>query len=399
LQRKPLLILLLAAAVSIGACSGADAESEISTTSAAPTTTSSTTTTLPTTTTTPPLTLEGGGADLALVVDNFYKYASAEVDAPPLMAEPILASMTPTPGPIPREGSASVGSFDEQAIATVTVGEDIFLLVADGGGWRIVGGEWPSQSIPAYYGPSPRLIAVIGSDARPGEDVERSRADSIHFVGLNGSGGGAVVGLPRDSYVAVPGQGKRKITGALALGGPDLLMQTITGLTSLPLEGYVMTGFSGFQDLVTSVLGGVEVNVPFAINDKAAKAALSAGQQLLSGFDALAFARARKTVPGGDFTRSEHQGVILLGAARGVQALGVSAIPGLMQSAEPYLFTDLTAEELLTFSALAIKSDIDSIPNVVAPGRAGSAGGASVVFLADSVNALFADLGDGTLEN
>jgi LCP family protein required for cell wall assembly len=315
------------------------------------------------------------------------------------MADAILASIAPAPRTIPTSGIASLGAFDEQAIATVTAGDDLFLLVADGGGWRIVGGEWPSQSIAPYYGSSPRLIAVVGSDARPGEDVERSRADSIHFVGLDGTGGGAVVGLPRDAYVPVPGSGKRKITGALALGGPELLEQSLLDLTSLPLEGYVMTGFSGFQELIGSVLGGVNVEVPFAINDEKAKAALKAGQQLLGGFDALAFARARKTLPGGDFTRSEHQGVILLGAAHGVQALGVEAVPGLMESAEPYIFTNLTAEELLTFSVLTIKSDLGSIPNVVTPGKSGTAGGASVVFLSDSVGALFADLADGRLEN
>jgi LCP family protein required for cell wall assembly len=218
-------------------------------------------------------------------------------------------------------------------------------------------------------------------------------------VGLNGVGGAAIVGLPRDSYVPVPGHGKRKITGALALGGPDLLMDSLQGLTDLPLEGYVLTGFSGFQDGIDTVLGGVDVAVPFSINDVKAKATLKAGQQILNGFDALAFARARKTLPGGDLTRSEHQGIILLGAAMGVKALGPASIPGLMEKAEPYLYTDMTPEQLFTFAVMAINANIGETPNVVAPGKSGTAGGASVVFLSDSVPALFADLADGTLSN
>lgn len=394
-MRRVPFVLALTLAVFAGACSDAETQSDRPTTSEVIETTTST----PSTTTTAPFVLDGGDAALGAVVDTFYKYTSAESQTPPPAVDAILATITPAPRPIPRSGIASVAAFDEQAIATVTSGKDLFLLVADGAGWRIVGGEWPSQSVAAYYGPSPRLVAVIGSDARPGEDVQRSRADSIHFVGLDGAGGGAVVGLPRDSYVPVPGQGKRKITGALALGGPELLEQSLVDLTALPLEGYVLTGFSGFQELIGAVLGGVDVEVPFAINDEKAKAALKAGQQILGGFDALAFARARKTVPGGDFTRSEHQGVILLGAAQGVQALGVEAVPGLMEAAEPYLYTNLSAEQLLTFSVLTVKTDIGSIPNLVAPGKPGTAGGASVVFLADSAGALFADLADGRLDN
>ncbi|HEX6221189.1 MAG TPA: LCP family protein, partial [Acidimicrobiia bacterium] len=229
--------------------------------------------------------------------------------------------------------------------------------------------------------------------------IARTRADSIHFVGLDGSGGGAVVGLPRDSYVPVPGFGTRKITGSLALGGPDTMMAAFSELTALPFEGYVLTGFAGFEELLSSVLGGVEVDVPFAINDRWAHVALSAGRQMLNGAEALGFARARKTVPGGDFTRSQHQGVILLAAARAVQGMGYDAIPRLMEAAEPHMATNLTPEQLLTFSAMAISADLDSISNVVAPGSPGSAGGSSVVFLANSAHDLWADLADGRLDS
>jgi LCP family protein required for cell wall assembly len=199
--------------------------------------------------------------------------------------------------------------------------------------------------------------------------------------------------------VAVPGFGRKKITASLALGGPDTMMAAFDDLTGLPLEGYVLTGFAGFESLLTSVLGGVEVDVPFSINDRWAHVALSAGKQLLDGAEALGFARARKTVPGGDFGRSAHQGMILLSAAETVQAMGYGSIPGLMELAEEHLTTNLTPEQLLTFSAMAISADLDSLTNVVASGRTGSAAGASVVFLSDSVAALWEDLADGRLES
>ncbi|CAN5874286.1 hypothetical protein BH23ACT4_BH23ACT4_13290 [soil metagenome] len=392
MQRRTLSIL-----ISLALLSGCTAEVVATTTSSTTTTTQATTTTTqPTTTTTAPLVVEGAGAELAALVDQFYAYVTAESDVPPLMAAELLASITPTAGVGPDSASATGAVYQGQGVAVVVSGNDLMLAVDDGSGWRIVGGEWPDHGIAPFYGVGPRMIAVVGSDARTGEQADETRADSIHFVTLDGSGAGAVVGLPRDSYVPIPGHGTQKITCSLALGGPTLMMETFRGLTGLPLEGYLLTGFNGFTGLI-DVLGGVEVEVPFPINDSAAKASLSAGLQVLNGLDALAFARARKTVPGGDFGRSQHQGDILVAAAQMVRGLGPQAVPGLLQAAEPYLHTDLAPEQLLTFSVLAIKANLEEMPNFVASGSPGWAGSASVVYLADSAYATFDDLQDGRI--
>lgn len=396
---RPILSSLLVVALVLTACSGEEATeaptSSSSSTTSEPTTTSSTSTT----TTTIPTTIEGAPEALFGLVEAFYDYAAGVSSSPPPAPGPVVEAMTQESPESPRSGTASIGTFKGEEIAVVEMGADLFLAVGTGEEWRIVGGQWPSLDVAAYFGQGPRHVAVVGSDARPGENVERTRADSIHFVALDGEGTGAVVGLPRDSFVAVPGHGRRKITTSLAVGGPDAMMAAFNDMTDLPLEGYLLTGFSGFESLLDAVLGGVTVDVPFAINDRWAHVNISAGEQLLDGAEALGFARARKTVPGGDFTRSEHQGVILKAAARAVQGMGMSALPELMELSEPYLHTDLSAEALLTFSAMAISADLDSVENLVAPGRAGSAGAASVVFLSDSAGALWSDLADGRLDS
>lgn len=394
-----LITLIAVVALTAVACAGGD-ETTPNAQPTRPDTTTTTTTIPPTTTTTvPALSVSDAPPDLLEVIEGFYFYATGATSTAPPAPDAVVDSISATDADIPVSGSATVATFKDQEIAVAELDADVFLAVDDGGGWRIVGGAWPSLSVPAYFGVGPRHVAVVGSDARPGQDMERTRADSIHFVALDGSGGGAVVGLPRDSYVPVPGYGTRKITGSLALGGPDAMMAAFSELTDLPFEGYVLTGFAGFQELLGTVLGGVEVDVPFAINDRWAHVALSAGRQMLDGAEALGFARARKTVPGGDFTRSEHQGVILLAAASTVKGMGFGAIPGLMETAEPHLATNLTPEQLLTFSAMAVAADLESVDNVVAPGSPGSAGGASVVFLGNSADDLWADLADGTLED
>lgn len=394
-MNRSLPTLLLAIVVALAACS---TEEPIATTTTAEATTT-TSTTIPTTTTTV-VSVSVGGAPpgLASVVEDFYVYATGGSSSAPPAPPAVIAAVEPAEADIPVEGEAAVASFAGQQIAVVEMGADVFLAVEDAEGWRIVGGEWPSVGVEAFYGEGPRHVAVVGSDARPGQDVASSRADSIHFVALDGEGGGAVVGLPRDSFVSIPGFGRRKITTSLSLGGPEAMMGAFDELTGLPLEGYVMTGFAGFQSMLGDVLGGVSVEVPFAINDRWAKVTLESGLQMLDGAQALGFSRARKTVPNGDFTRSEHQGVVLLGAAAMVQAAGVSAIPELMELSEPHLVTDMSPEALLTFSAMAVRANLDEIDNLVAPGSPGSAGGASVVFLHDSTADLWADLADGTID-
>ena len=388
------LSLLLLVVVLATACN-----QEVSETTTTTTTLATTTTVGPTTTTIAPVTIENAPAELVAVVEDFYEYSSGSGTEAPPMPEAVLASITPTPVETPRSGVSSVGTFQGQEVATVEMDGDLFLAVDDESGWRIVGGNWPNLSLPAFYGTTPRLVAVVGSDARPGEDVASTRADSIHFVGLDGAGQGGIVGVPRDSFVSIAGGGRRKINAALADYGPDGMMQTFRDLTGLPLEGYVLTGFVGFQEMLGNVLGGIDLVIPFAIRDSASGADFEAGAQYVNGPQALAFSRARKTFSDGDFTRSANQGLVLIDAAKNLRTKGYGAIPRLLELSEPWMLTDLNPEQLLTFSALTIGSSLDTIPNVVAPGSPGWAGNASVVYLSDAVTALWSDLADGSLGN
>jgi LCP family protein required for cell wall assembly len=357
-----------------------------------------TTTTAETTTTAPPFAVSGAPDELMSLIEQFYTFATRMSDQAPAAVPAILDLIPVASVETPTTGVASIGRFMEAEVAVIEMDEDVFLTVNDGSGWRIVGGRWPSMSVPAYFGETPRLVLVAGSDARPGEDPAATRADSVHIAALDGSGAGALVGIPRDSWVNVPGIGNRKFTASLAIGGPPTMLETIREVTGLPVEGYVLTGFVGFQEMLGNVLGGISMSVPRAIQDSASGADFDPGDQYLNGPNALALARARKTLPGGDFTRSEHQGLILLATARTVRAMGYAAIPRLMEMSEPWLLTDLTAEQLLTFSALLIETNPESIPNVVAPGTVGTAGGASVVFLTDEAEGIWVDLADGRLE-
>lgn len=239
------------------------------------------------------------------------------------------------------------------------------------------------------------FFLVIGSDARPGQDITRARADSIHIAAVDPLiRKGTVIGLPRDSFVNVPGHGQRKINSALALGGPNLLVQTVRDLTGFPIEYYAVTAFEGIVRMVNE-LRGVDVKVPYRMNDRYSGARFEPGWHHMDGNQVLAFTRARHGVPNGDFGRSENQGRVILHALEKLRAetrdesgirkwLGVLYRHGRM---------DMSMQDAVGFGVLARQIVPSSLKNIVASGTATSRDGQSVVVLDERAYETFRDVG------
>lgn len=392
-------VLAIALSLMVVACA-ADAApdtTESTTTTTAPTTTTTTTTTAPPTTTTTIYEMDVAGADPALseLMTRLYS-GEAEADSFPAPAS-VTEAFAGADVDRPVSATATTAEWDEETrLAVVETEKDVTLAIADPD-WRIIGGWWPSVEGGNHLGKFPKLIAVVGSDARPGENRETARADSIHFLGIDKQGNAGIVGVPRDSWVPIPGAGNSKINASLAFGGPDMMMDTFAELTGLEFDGYLVTGFEGFEGLI-GALGGLAIDVPRNFNDRWAKAYLDAGEQVLDAAQALALSRARKTIPGGDFQRQEHGGLVMMAAQAMVRANGPAGLPEILAAARPHVSTSFTPGQLLLLSAAITRIDPDNIVNVVAPGGTGMAGSASVVFLNNSVDALWEDLADGSLE-
>ncbi len=390
---------------------GSEEGSSTSITQAAGTTTSitaATTTTSPTTTssttTLPPgvpitLNLEGDGRLQAAAAD-FYGWLGAPYQVePPPMAEGLAAFLADVE---PEEGFDLDGTFatadldDGSRVAVVTADEDVLLAVDDGEGWRIVGAKLPSLGLGAWYGEPIRYVMIIGTDARPGYIERVFRGDSLHVLSSNiGEGAGGVLGIPRDSYVDTPYGWKDKLSSVNARASSEAVVDIVRDLSGLPVEGYVVTGFASFTNLVDN-FGGVVVNVPFAMADPKSQAFLGAGEQTLWGANALAFSRNR-SIWGSDFTRSYHQGLVMLGALNKAQAAGILQLPGLLELLCEYTWTDLSAESLLTLAAGAFEVDPANVANRVLPGTIQMIAGASVVVLDPEAEEYYRDLDDGIL--
>jgi LCP family protein required for cell wall assembly len=238
------------------------------------------------------------------------------------------------------------------------------------------------------------FVLVAGSDARPGEDLLHTRADSLHLLCVNpATGQGTLLGFPRDSWVEIPGHGRGKLNNALALGGPDLLAATVRRLTGLPVDYYVITGFPGLMAMVDD-LGGVDVLVDRRMNDRNSGARFQRGWHHFTGGEALAFARDRTDVERGDLTRSEHQGLLILSGLAKMRAEvaddgGVGRWIGVLLR---HAKLDVPLAKLPALGALARRLDPARLHNVVAPGRVGTTAGQSVVFLTTEAAGIFQDL-------
>ncbi|MGD7704974.1 LCP family protein [Microlunatus sp. Y2014] len=162
-----------------------------------------------------------------------------------------------------------------------------------------------------------RTYLLVGSDSREGlseeerkklgtGDAEGQRTDTIMVLFVPPGGRPALISIPRDSYVAIPGHGQNKINAAYAFGGPELLTQTVEQATGLRIDHYMEIGFGGFVNVIDAV-NGIEMCVPRDIKDEKSHLDVKKGCQTMDGVTALAYVRMRYADPEGDLGRVKRQ--------------------------------------------------------------------------------------------
>jgi polyisoprenyl-teichoic acid--peptidoglycan teichoic acid transferase len=202
----------------------------------------------------------------------------------------------------------------------------------------------------------PQTILVIGDDRRKAEALQRhpppTRSDTMLLVRLDPSKGAtALMSLPRDLLVNIPGHGKQKLNAAFAYGEDRLTLRTVRNLLKIPIHHYVRVTFWGFRGAVDR-LGCVYVDVdhryyndnhppngggpPYAAID------VGAGYQRLCGQDALDYVRYRHL--DNDLIRAARQ-QSFLGEAK--NQIGVSSVWS-------------NRKELLKIFGQSVRTDIDS---------------------------------------
>jgi LCP family protein required for cell wall assembly len=206
---------------------------------------------------------------------------------------------------------------------------------------------------PPVYSTNSQNILVYGDDTRTGLTAHQqyvlhtghdqtNNTDTIMVVHIApGHHGLTVVSIPRDTMVPVyecdsgtgyTGQqanpaGVVQINSLLQIGGPTCLWKTVEQVTGIRIDHFIGIGLLGFVKVVND-LGGVNVCVPFNVNDSVSGLKLNAGEQHISGVQALAFWRTRENLGNGsDLERIQRDQFMSAQVVKGVLHSGLLSNP------------------------------------------------------------------------
>lgn len=169
----------------------------------------------------------------------------------------------------------------------------------------------------------PQTLLLLGSDRRY-QDLKKNnpllekddppRSDTIMLVRIDpDKNTTAILSIPRDLRVRIPGVGMDKINRAYEEGGEDLTLRTVKNLLKIEINHAINVNFGGFREVVNAI-GCVYADIDrrYYHSNKGVPAAqqyaeinVPAGYQRLCGRRALEYVRFRHD--DNDFVRAARQ--------------------------------------------------------------------------------------------
>jgi len=230
-----------------------------------------------------------------------------------------------------------------------------------------------SNPLPQKWSGRERInVLVLGIDQRCDQEGP-TRTDTMMVLTVDPVDlTAAVLSLPRDLWVAIPGYGVDRINRANFLGeaydypggGPALAVETVEATLGIEVDYYVTINFDAFVQLVDEV-GGISIVVPEAIEDDTYPDncygydpfSIEAGQHELDGQTALKYARTRATF-GGDVDRAARQQQVILAVQDKVLSLNMAPqllakAPELWRIFQDNVETNVSLNEALQLALLA----------------------------------------------
>lgn len=197
-----------------------------------------------------------------------------------------------------------------------------------------------AQESSAFY------MLILGSDAREGDGA--SRADVTMLCRIDPDTATVdLVSIPRDTMVEIDGYGTQKINAAYSFGGAAGAVETVSQFAGVDISHYAEVHFEELESVVDE-LGGIWVNVPEAF--QAGNISFDAGEQKLNGEQALAFARERHNVSGGDFGRAQAQRIIVQAIIKQVLNTPPAELPSIVGKLASSVSTDYSVTDLVSLA-------------------------------------------------
>ena len=226
---------------------------------------------------------------------------------------------------------------------------------------------------------APFNVLLMGSDSRAGKGNKgygstakfgtTERSDTTILLHVSADRSQAVaVSIPRDTLIDLPTcknangdrvqGGSGKFNEAMSRGGPGCTLKAVENMTGMAIDNFMVVDFGGFK-AITEAVGGVEICLSQPVNDPLSGLKLSAGNHTISGEEALAFVRARKTLgDGSDTSRIRRQQAFLSSMANKVISSGTLLNPvallGVLNAATESLTADPQLANIDNLRELAV---------------------------------------------
>jgi len=219
-------------------------------------------------------------------------------------------------------------------------------------------------------------IVLLGSDTTNPQNS--GRTDVIMVVSVNHAHRSvALLSIPRDLYVYVPGWGFQRINTVFAYGetaaagnGPALLFETLRYNLGIEVAYYARVDFNDFRAIIDAV-GGIDIAVDCPIEDWRLRESelevtdeanwemytLPIGIHHMDGDLALWYVRSRRT--SNDIDRGLRQQEVIRSLWQHIRNLGLlSQLPDIWLQLVEIVETDIPLTELASLTPLAL--DLDS---------------------------------------
>ncbi len=229
-------------------------------------------------------------------------------------------------------------------------------------------------------------ILLIGYDLRTYEteedanregavDTSTQRSDTMIILSINqDTNQVSLVSLMRDMYVPIPGYNSNRLNTAFALGGADLLEETVESDFGVEISGTLAVDLAGFLDAM-DVIGDVDVELTAeeaeyinehskfgTADDKWSKVTedwnLTEGLNTLTPNQALAYARVRK-FGNSDYDRTTRQRKLLFAIYQKILQAPLKDQLAIANEVLPCFSTNIPTGDLLNYVYAIISNHME----------------------------------------
>ena len=237
-------------------------------------------------------------------------------------------------------------------------------------------------------------VLLIGLDSA--DALEKGgRSDTLILVSLNKKTKKInMTSFFRDTWTYINVRGKDmygKINSSYFYGGAETLLDTIKKDFKVDIDYYVAVDFSSFTDIINA-LGGLTIDVEeyeaAYIRRTSVHKDFPVGEKVkLNGWEALVYARIRKSDSDSDVSRTRRQRKVIMALMESAKGASLSQLNAAVDMLFKYVKTDITKMEILSYGAQALTNgwmNYEVQQTTIADDdvfRTGYVGSSSVVFM------------------